>query len=155
MKSAPAFCRSDSYGSLTPKQISICDEAAFRQLSRNWQTTTAANGQAYEIALDTVMRNLPANVDPPAALRTATVVVYISEGDVFKPENVVHFYFDCQDHFQTFQWQWSQVAYAPPLSIAAKSLTRIGLAMRHLFVFVYDIGSSWEISLGRGGGTSA
>ena len=100
---APAFCRSEYYGSLTPKQMSICDEAAFRQLSRNWQTITAANGQAYEIALDTVGRNLPANVDPPAVLRAATVVVYISEGDVFKPENVVHFYFDCHDQFQTFQ----------------------------------------------------
>jgi hypothetical protein len=120
MESAPAFCRSKAYGSLTSKQMAVCEEAAFRHLSKNWQTITAANGQAYEIALDTVHRNLPNNVDPGADLRAATVVVYISEGEMFNPANVVHFYFDCHDRFQTFQRHWSQVSYAPPLSVAAK-----------------------------------
>jgi hypothetical protein len=119
MESAPAFCRSKPYSSLTSKQMTTCDEAAFRYLSQNWQTITAANGQAYEIALDTVRRNLPNNV-VAGALRAATVVVYISEGETFNPANVVHFYFDCHDHVQTFQRHWSQVSYAPPLSVAAK-----------------------------------
>jgi len=100
--------------------MNICAEAAFRHLSKNWKTLTAANGQAYEIALDTVFRNLPNNLDPRADLRAATVVAYTSEGEIFNPDNVVHFYFDCHDRFQTFQRQWSQVIYAPPLSVAAK-----------------------------------
>jgi len=124
LKSAPAFCRSEPYSNLTPKQMSMCDEAAFRYLSKHWQTITAANGQAYEIALDTVTRNLPANVAPRASLRAATVVVYISEGDTFNPDNVLHFYFDCHDRFQTSSRSlWSPTAYAPPLSIAAKIST--------------------------------
>lgn len=121
MKSAPAFCRSEPYSNLTPKQMSKCDEAAFRYVSKHWQTITAANGQAYEIALDTITRNLPNNLDSGATLRAATVVVYISEGDTFNPDNVVHFYFDCHDHFQTYSpMHWSPVMYFPPLSIAAK-----------------------------------
>lgn len=121
LKSAPAFCRSEPYSNLTPKQMSKCDEAAFRYMSKHWQTITAANGQAYEIALDTITRNLPNNLDSGAALRAATVVVYISEGDTFNLDNVVHFYFDCHDHFQTYSpMHWSPVAYFPPLSIAAK-----------------------------------
>lgn len=120
LKSAPAFCRSEPYSNLTPEQMSKCDEAAFRHLSKHWQTITAANGQAYEIALDTVYRNLADNVDSGATLRAATVVVYISEGDTFNPDNVLHFYFDCHDRFQTFSSRWSPTAYAPPLSIAAK-----------------------------------
>jgi hypothetical protein len=120
MDSAPTFCQSKPYSNLTPKQMNICAEATFRHLSKNWKTLTAENGQAYEIALDTVFRNLPNNLDSRADLRAATVVAYISEGEVFNPENVVHFYFDCHDRFQTFQRLWSQVIYAPPLSIAAK-----------------------------------
>lgn len=121
LKSAPAFCRSEPYSNLTPKQMSKCDEAAFRYKKKNWQTITAANGQPYEIALDTIIRPLPTNADPRATLRAATVVVYISEGDTFNLDNVVHFYFDCHDHFQTYSPKhWSPVAYFPPLSIAAK-----------------------------------
>jgi hypothetical protein len=120
MASAPGFCQSKPYGNLTPKQMAMCDEAAFRYLSKNWQTITAANGQAYEIALDTIYRNLPHNTDPRAELRAATVVVYISEGEIFKPNNVVHYYFDCHDHFQTDRPQWSPILYAPPLSVVAK-----------------------------------
>jgi hypothetical protein len=120
LESAPVFCQSKPYSNLTPKQMNTCAEAAFRHLSKNWKTLTAANGQAYEIALDTVFRNLPSNLDPRANLRAATVVAYISEGEIFNPNNVVHFYFDCHEHFQTFQSRWSPVIYAPPLSIAAK-----------------------------------
>jgi len=120
MNSAPAFCRSQSYGNLTPKQMSMCDEAAFRYLSKHWTTITATNGQAFEIALDTITRPLPANSDGGATLRAASVVVYISEGDTFNPNNVLHYYFDCHDRFQTFSNGWSPVSYAPPLSIAAK-----------------------------------
>jgi len=120
MNSAPAFCRSNSYGHLTPKQISACDEAAFRYLSKNWKTIKASNGQAYEIALDTITRPLPPNSDSGATLRAATAVVYVSEGVTFNPDNVLHFYFDCHDRFQIFSSRWSPVAYAPPLSVAAK-----------------------------------
>src|SRR5262249_49202505 len=120
MESAPTFCRSKPYSNLTSKQMAMCEEAGFRYLSKNWQTITAANGQAYEIALDTAHRNLSNNVDSGANLRGATVVVYVSEGEMFNPANVVHFYFDCHDRFQTFQRRWSKVSYAPPLSVAAK-----------------------------------
>ncbi|MGH8540540.1 MAG: hypothetical protein ACRETW_08560 [Stenotrophobium sp.] len=102
MGSAPSFCRSEPYGKLTPKQMSICDEAAFRYLSKNWKTITASNGQAYEIALDTITRPLPANSDGGATLRAASVLVYMPEGSTFNPDNVFHFYFDCHDRFQTF-----------------------------------------------------
>lgn len=120
MQSAPAFCRSKPYSSLTPEQMASCDEAAFRHLSKNWQNVTASNGQVYEIAMDTIYQNLPPNVDPGATLRAATVVVYESQGSLFNPRNVQHFYFDCRDHFQTLQEGWSPVTYAPPLSVAAK-----------------------------------
>lgn len=120
MESAPSFCRSEPYSDLTPKQMSICDEAAFRYLSKNWKTITASNGQAYEIALDTITRPLPANFDGGATLRDASVLVYMTEGSTFNPNNVLTFYFDCHDRFQTFSSRWSQIAYAPPLSIAAK-----------------------------------
>jgi hypothetical protein len=117
-KSAPAFCRSSSY--LTPGQQAICAEAAFRYLSKDWQTVTAANGQAYEIAVDTINRNFPANVDPAAKLRAASVMVYVREGSIFNTENVVRFYFDCHEHYQTFRRNWSEIAYYPPSSVAAK-----------------------------------
>ena len=120
MQSAPAFCSSKAYSSLTPEQMASCDEAAFRHLSKNWQSVTASNGQVYEIAIDTIYQNLPPNVDPGATLRAATVVAYESQGRPFNPRNVQHFYFDCQDHFQTLQQGWSPVTYAPPLSVAAK-----------------------------------
>lgn len=121
LNSAPAFCRADPYSSLTQKQMSKCDEAAFRYGKKHWQTITAANGQAYEIALDTIIRNLPNNLDSGAALRAATVVVYIPQGDTFNLDNVLHFYFDCHDRFQTLSRSfWSPTEYAPPLSIAAK-----------------------------------
>ena len=120
MESAPAFCRSEPYSNLTPKQMSICNEAAFRYMSKNWKIITATNGQAYEIALDTIQRNLPDDVNPSATLRAATVVVYISEGEVFNPNNVVSFYFDCHERYQTNSRSlWSPSEYAPPLSIAA------------------------------------
>jgi hypothetical protein len=105
---------------LTPKERAVCDEAAFRFLSKNWQTVTAANGQAYEIALDTVARNFPDNFDPAAQLRAASVLVYVYEGELFNPANVIRFYFDCRERFQTLQHDWSPVSYAPPLSVAAK-----------------------------------
>jgi len=121
LKSAPAFCRSEPYSNLSPKQMSKCDEAAFRHLSKHWKTIKAVNGQTYEVALDTVQRDLPSNVDPRAKLRAATVVVYVSEGDTFDIDNVVRFYFDCHDRYQTSSRSvWSSSEYAPPLSIAAK-----------------------------------
>jgi uncharacterized protein len=120
MRSAPAFCQSRPYSSLTPEEMASCDEAAFRYLSKNWQNVTASNGQVYEIAMDTIYDNLPPNVDPAATLRAATVVVYESKGKLFNARNVQQFYFDCRDHFQTFQQGWSPVTYAPPLSVAAK-----------------------------------
>ncbi len=120
LKSAPAFCRSEPYSNLTPKQMSKCNEAAFRYMSKNWKTIKASNGQVYEIALDTITRPLPANSDPRASLRAASVLVYISEGDTFNLDNVLHFYFDCHDRFQTSSSYWSPTTYAPPLSIAAK-----------------------------------
>lgn len=120
MNSAPSFCRSKEYGNLTSKQVSKCDEAAFRYLSKNWKTITESNGQAYEIALDTITRPLPTNSDGGATLRAASVLVYVSEGETFNSHNVLHFYFDCHDRYQTFSSRWSLTAYAPPLSIAAK-----------------------------------
>ena len=117
---APAFCRSKPYSNLTPEQMASCDEAAFRHLSKNWQNVVAANGQIYEVALDTIYRDLPPDVDPAAVLRAAEVVVYASEGEPFNAGNVLHFYFDCHGHFQTFQRVWSPVAYAPPLSVVGK-----------------------------------
>jgi hypothetical protein len=120
MKSAPAFCQSKPYSSLTPEQMASCEEAAFRNLSKNWRNVTASNGQVYEVALDTIYRNLPSNMDSGATLRAATVIVYESQGEPFNPNNVRHFYFDCHDHFQTFQQEWSPVAYFPPLSVVAK-----------------------------------
>jgi hypothetical protein len=124
MESAPSFCRSKPYSNLTPRQMSMCDEAAFRYLSKNWKTITASNGQAYEVALDTIVRPLPDNSDPRATLRSASVLVYMSEGSTFNHDNVLHFYFDCHDRFQTHSSgsysSWSPTAYAPPLSIAAK-----------------------------------
>jgi hypothetical protein len=120
MRSAPAFCQSEPYSNLTPEQTALCDEAAFRNLSKNWGNVTASNGQVYEVALDTIHRNLPSNVDPVAILRAATVVVYEHQGEPFDPRNVLNFYFDCHDRFQTFQRGWSPVAYFPPLSVTAK-----------------------------------
>lgn len=120
MKSAPAFCQSKPYSSLTPEQMASCEEAAFRNLSKNWRNVTASNGQGYEVALDTIYRNLPSNMDSGATLRAATVIVYESQGELFNPNNVRHFYFDCHDHFQTFQQGWSPVAYFPPLSVVAE-----------------------------------
>ena len=121
LNSAPEFCSSEPYSNLTPKQMAKCHEAAFRYKKKNWKTITASNGQAYEIALDTIYRDLPTNTEPRATLRAATVVVYISEGDTFNIDNVVHFYFDCHDRFQTNSRSfWSPSEYAPPLSIAAK-----------------------------------
>ena len=120
MESAPAFCRSEPYENLTPKQMSMCDEAAFRYMSKNWKTITASNGQTFEIALDTITRPLPDDYGGGATLRAASVFVYISEGDTFNPANVFDFYFDCHDRFQTFSSRWSPTTYAPPLSIAAK-----------------------------------
>jgi hypothetical protein len=120
MKSAPAFCQSKPYSSLTPEQRAPCEEAAFRNLSKNWRDVTASNGQVYEVALDTIYRNLPSNMDSGATLRAVTVIVYESQGELFNPNNVRHFYFDCRDHFQTFQQEWSPVAYFPPLSVVAK-----------------------------------
>lgn len=128
MESAPSFCRSEPYSSLTPKQMSICDETAFRYLSKNWKTITASNGQAYEIALDTIIRPLPDNSDGGATLRAASVLVYVPEGSTFNPDNALHFYFDCHDRFQTFSSYWSPVTYAPPLSVAAKIAS---IACRH------------------------
>jgi hypothetical protein len=125
MESAPTFCKSKNYSNLTPKQMAACDEAAVRwhiqHLSKNWQTITAANGQTYEIALDTIIRDLPANLDPRADLRGAMVIVHVYEGETLRLESMVSFYFDCHDRFQTVQNNyWSPVTYAPPLSIAAK-----------------------------------
>lgn len=120
MRSAPAYCQSQPYSNLTSEQMASCDEAAFHNLSKNWQNVTASNGQVYEVALDTIYNDLPSNVDPGATLRAATVVVYEHQGEPFNPTNVLHFYFDCHDHFQTFQQGWSPVAYFPPLSVAAK-----------------------------------
>lgn len=120
MKSAPTFCQSKPYSNLTPEQIVSCDEAAFRSLSKDWQNVTASNGQVYDVALDTISRNLPRNVNPGATLRAAMVIVYESQGEPFNPNNVFTFYFDCHDHFQTFQQAWSPVAYFPPLSVTAK-----------------------------------
>lgn len=162
LKSAPAYCRSEPYSNLTPKQMLKCDEAAFRDMSKNWKTITASNGQAYEIALDTITRPLPANSDGGATLRAASVLVYLSEGDTFNPDNVLHFYFDCHDRFQTFSSRWSPTAYAPPLSIAAKISS---VACRHaisqnihakppskLDDKSYDpIPSGWDIKIGLPG----
>jgi hypothetical protein len=120
MKSAPAFCQSASYSSLTPEQMASCNEAAFRSLSKNWKNVTASNGQVYEVALDTISRNLPSNINPGATLRAATVMVYESQGEPFNPNNVFTFYFDCHDHFQIFQQDFSPVTYFPPQSISAK-----------------------------------
>lgn len=120
LESAPAFCRSKPYSNLTPKQMSICDEAAFRHLSKNWKTITASNGQAYEIALDTITSPLPPNSDAGAKLRGAMVLVYIYEGITFNSENVLRFYFDCHDRFQTFTSDWSSVEYMPPFSVVAE-----------------------------------
>lgn len=120
MRSAPAYCQSQPYSNLTSEQMASCDEAAFRNLSKNWRNVTASNGQVYEVALDTIYHDLPSNVDPAATLRAATAVVYEHQGEPFNPRNVLHFYFDCHDHFQTFQQEWSPVAYFPPLSVAAK-----------------------------------
>jgi hypothetical protein len=120
MNSAPAFCQSRPYSNLTAGQMASCDEAAFRALSKKWQNLTASNGQVYEVALDTISRDLPSNVDPGETLRAATVMVYESQGETFNPNNVFTFYFDCHDHFQTFQRDWSPVAYFPPLSVTAK-----------------------------------
>jgi hypothetical protein len=120
LSSAPTFCRSNAYGDLTTKQRSMCDEAAFRYLSKNWKTITASNGQEYEIALDTIVRPLPDNEDAGATLRAAEVVVYVAEGETFNPSNVFHFYFDCQGRFQTFSSFWTEPAYAPRLSVAAQ-----------------------------------
>lgn len=128
MDAIPPFCRSELYSNLTPKQMSICNEAAFRYLSKNWKTITVSNGQAYEVALDTIVRPLPANSDGGATLRAASVLVYMSEGSTFNPDNVLHFYFDCHDRFQTFSSRWSPIAYAPPLSIAA---TISSIACKH------------------------
>ncbi len=120
MKSAPAFCRSNTYSNLTSEQMASCDEAAFRALSKNWQNVTASNGQVYEVALDTISRNLPSNVNAGATLRAAMVVVYKRQGEPFNSTNVFTFYFDCRDHFQTFQRGWSPVTYFPPLSVTAE-----------------------------------
>ncbi len=117
MKSAPAFCRSESYSNLTPKQIAICNEVAFRSTSKNWENVKASNGQVYEVALDTINHNL-------SGLRTnllaASVQVYENQGEPFNLNNVITFYFDCHDHFQTFQEGWSPVSYAPPLSVVGR-----------------------------------
>lgn len=164
LKFAPAFCRSEPYSNLSPKQMSKCDEAAFRYLSKNWKTIIAANGQPYEIAIDTITRNLPDNVDSGATLRAATVVVYIPEGDIFNPNNVLHFYFDCLDRFQILSSFWSPTAYAPPLSIAAKIssiackqvMTRNNLAKPHPLSITNDksydpIPPGWNRKIGLPG----
>jgi hypothetical protein len=120
LKSAPAFCSSKPYSNLSREQMASCEEAAFRNLSKNWRDVTASNGQVYEVALDTIYRNLPGNMDSGASLRAATVIVYEPQGQPFDPTNVRHFYFDCHDHFQTFQKEWSSVSYFPPLSVVAE-----------------------------------
>ena len=120
MVSAPAYCRSNQYAALPERQRSKCDEAAFRFLSKNWTTVTAANGQAFQIALDTVVHPIPVDLDPAAKLRGAMVKVYAPEGDDFDAGNVMTFYFDCHDKVQTFTSRWSPVTYAPPMSVAAQ-----------------------------------
>jgi hypothetical protein len=120
LKSAAAFCSSKPYSSLTPEQMASCEESAFHNLWKNWRNVTASNGQVYEVALDTIYRNLPSNMDSGATLRAATVIVYESQGQPFNPNNVRHFYFDCHDRFQTFQQEWFPVTYFPPLSVVAE-----------------------------------
>ncbi len=104
---------------LTSEQMASRDEAAFRNLSKNWLNVTASNGKVYEVAMDTISRN-PSDIWPAATLRAATVYVYGPQEKPFNPKNVQRFFFDCHDHFQTFQQDWSPVAYVPPLSVAAK-----------------------------------
>ncbi len=130
MASAPEFCRSASYADLSLSEQSVCNEAAFRYLSKRWETVTASNGQAFEIALDTATGPLPTNVDPRATLRAASVTVYVSEGKTFNPENVLRYYFDCIDRFQTSARSgMSQPAFAPPLSVAGR-ISSIACAAR-------------------------
>jgi Surface-adhesin protein E len=102
------------------ERMASLNEAAFRNLSKNWRNVTASNGQVYEIAMDTIDHNLPNNVEPVATLRAATVVVYGPQEKPFNANNVQHLYFDCRGHFQTFQQDWSPVADIPALSVAAE-----------------------------------
>ena len=102
------------------KEMASRNEAAFRELSKTWRTVTVSNGQVYEIAMDTIHHNLPPKVDPAAILRAATVYAYGPRGGLFNSDNVMHFYFDCHGHVQTFQQDWSPVTNISPLSVAAK-----------------------------------
>jgi hypothetical protein len=104
---------------LTPAQMVSRDEAAFRNLSKNWRNVTASDGQVYEVAMDTISRK-PSDMWPPAVLRAATAYVYGPLKEPFNSSDVQRFFFDCHNHFQTFKQDWSPVADILPQSVAAK-----------------------------------
>jgi TPR repeat protein len=82
-----------------------------------WQTIEADNGAVYALDLKSIVQM----ANGLGATSGVTVGVYVVEGELFDPNGLRSFIFDCAGHFQIFSGAgFSPMRYAPPRSIAAK-----------------------------------
>jgi hypothetical protein len=84
-----------------------------RFVAANWRTFEADNGAVTAVDLKSIAHL--------AYGHGAYVVAYVVEGDLFDPNNLRGFTFDCQGHFSVLSAAGSSpTSYAPPRSVAAQ-----------------------------------
>jgi len=78
-----------------------------------WQTIEADYGAVYAVDLKSIVQDAKGG--------GATVGAYVVEGELFDPNGLRSFIFDCAGHFQIFSGAgFSPMRYAPARSIAAQ-----------------------------------